>query len=77
MNTIIIWNKATWYSKLIAGILFVLLPILGFYLGVQYEKKITKLEFEIYLQRQKQLLSPAYWKYIGITETGEPTVLQE
>jgi len=30
------WNKVTWYSKLIALILFILFPIIGFYFGIQY-----------------------------------------
>jgi hypothetical protein len=30
------WNKVTWYSKTVALILFVALPFVGFYLGVQY-----------------------------------------
>ncbi|HEY5220600.1 MAG TPA: hypothetical protein VIJ29_00405 [Candidatus Paceibacterota bacterium] len=32
------WNKVTWYSKLIALALFVALPFIGFYYGVQYGK---------------------------------------
>src|ERR1044072_2461483 len=31
------WNKVTWYSKLLALILFVALPFTGFYLGIKYE----------------------------------------
>ena len=34
------WNKVTWYSKLIAGIVFVALPFIGFYYGAQYGKVI-------------------------------------
>jgi len=30
------WNKATWYSKILALVLFVALPFVGFYFGVQY-----------------------------------------
>jgi hypothetical protein len=30
------WNKVTWYSKALALIVFVVLPFVGFYLGVQY-----------------------------------------
>jgi len=33
------WNKVTWYSKLGAIILFILVvPILTFYIGTQYER---------------------------------------
>lgn len=34
------WNKVTWYSKAIAGVLFVVLPFVGFYLGIQYGKMV-------------------------------------
>lgn len=39
------FNKATWYSKLLAIIItFGLLPILSFYIGIQYEKfQISKI----------------------------------
>jgi hypothetical protein len=30
------WNKVTWYSKTLALVLFVVLPFIGFYLGIQY-----------------------------------------
>ncbi|MEK7187385.1 MAG: hypothetical protein AAB691_00885 [Patescibacteria group bacterium] len=32
------WNKVTWYSKLIALVLFVALPLAGFYLGMMYQE---------------------------------------
>jgi hypothetical protein len=35
------WNKVTWYSKLIALVLFVALPFIGFYYGTQYGKTIA------------------------------------
>src|SRR3989344_2020874 len=35
------WTKVTWYSKLLALILFVLLPLTGFYLGIWYQKAIS------------------------------------
>lgn len=34
------WNKVTWYSKLIALVLFVALPFIGFYYGTQYGKTL-------------------------------------
>lgn len=30
------WNKVTWYSKLVALALFVALPFIGFWFGIQY-----------------------------------------
>lgn len=38
------WNKVTWYSKLLALALLVLLPFIGFYFGVQYEKNISSIK---------------------------------
>jgi hypothetical protein len=35
------WNKVTWYSKLLAMVIFVALPFIGFYYGAQYGKIIT------------------------------------
>lgn len=32
------WNKVTWYSKLLAVILFVAVFFLGFYLGAEFGK---------------------------------------
>lgn len=34
----IVWNKVTWYSKLLALALFVALPFIGFYYGAEYGK---------------------------------------
>ena len=34
------WNKVTWYSKIVALALFVALPFIGFYYGIQYGKFI-------------------------------------
>lgn len=32
------YNEVTWYSKLVAGILFIIVPILAFCLGIEYQK---------------------------------------
>jgi hypothetical protein len=38
------WNKVTWYSRLLALILFLLvIPVLTFYIGTQYEKTVIVL----------------------------------
>jgi hypothetical protein len=34
------WNKVTWYSKLIAAAIFVILPFVGLYYGIQYGENI-------------------------------------
>jgi len=35
-------NKVTWYSKLLALILFITLPFIGFYIGIQYQKTLSQ-----------------------------------
>jgi len=35
------FNQVTWYSKLLASILFIALPFLGFYVGMKYERAIV------------------------------------
>lgn len=32
------FNQVTWYSKLLALVIFITLPFVGFWLGVQYQK---------------------------------------
>jgi hypothetical protein len=39
----IAWNKVTWYSKVIALVLFVAFPFIGFCLGMQYGETIAQL----------------------------------
>lgn len=34
----IVWNKVTWYSKLAAVVVFLLVLILGIYIGRQYQQ---------------------------------------
>ena len=34
------WNKVTWYSKILALILFIALPIFAFCLGMKYERAL-------------------------------------
>ena len=35
------YNRVTWYSKVIAMILFIALPFIGFYLGMKYQEQIN------------------------------------
>lgn len=37
----IVYNKVTWYSKLLALIIFIAMPFIGFYLGVKYQEMKT------------------------------------
>ena len=38
------WNEVTWYSKIIALAMFIIFPIIAFYLGIQYEKSANPKE---------------------------------
>jgi len=35
MRKKIVWNQVTWYSKILAAVIFVALPLLAFYYGIQ------------------------------------------
>ena len=35
------FNQVTWYSKLLALILFIALPFIGFYAGMKYQQAVT------------------------------------
>ena len=51
------YNKVTWYSKLLALILFVALPFIGFWLGVQYvEQRAEILKWKDFAREQKEEL---------------------
>ncbi len=41
------WREVTWYSRLIAAMLFVLLPFLGFWLGVRYARSLGPLAMQV------------------------------
>jgi hypothetical protein len=50
----IVWNKVTWYSKLLAALFFIfVMPVLAFYIGNEYGS--TKQELK---QDQSAVLSP-------------------
>ena len=34
-------NSVTWYSKLMAAVLFIILPFVGFYVGVKYQEAVS------------------------------------
>lgn len=48
------WNKVTWYSKVIAVILFVLVYIVGFWLGTEYQSAATDI---VSLQNESQKIA--------------------
>lgn len=35
------YNRVTWYSKVIAMVLFIALPFIGFYLGMKYQEGVN------------------------------------
>ena len=41
-------NSVTPVSRIVALILFIMLPFLGFYLGVQYQKGVSQSEYVQY-----------------------------
>jgi hypothetical protein len=41
------WRQVTWYSRLIAAVLFVLLPFIGFWLGMRYARSLGPLAGEV------------------------------
>lgn len=48
------WNKVTWYSKVIAVILFVLVYVVGFWLGTEYQIASSEI---ISLQTERQVIA--------------------
>jgi hypothetical protein len=52
------WNKVTWYSKLLAMILFTALPFLGFYFGFLYGKGSAGVEIIAVKEPQAGATSP-------------------
>lgn len=47
------WNTVTPLSKTIALVLFILLPFLGFYLGMEYQKAIDRPYIKEYLMKKR------------------------
>ncbi len=46
------WRKITWYSKAATFVFFIVLPFVGFYLGVEYQKFAAVPAFEFGGDRQ-------------------------
>ena len=44
-------NQVTWYSKLLALILFIALPFIGFWLGMEYQKQVGPPTTDIVYQK--------------------------
>lgn len=61
---IIEWRKITWYSKAATFVLFIVLPFVAFYTGMQYQKLIAVPEFE--LSWDRQIMSRGTFVFGGI-----------
>lgn len=61
------WTTVTPLSKFLAMALFIALPFVGFYLGVQYQKNITPAYPSTqYIPEQKPALEPAHVQSVTI-----------
>jgi len=55
------WNKVTWYSKLLAVILFLVVLALGFYIGALYEMvKVQNDALSTSIQNTSQIVSATF-----------------
>ena len=72
----IVWNKVTWYSKLLAAIFFIfVVPILTFYIGKEYER--TRLAVEAYadvpyVQTETDSVLPITVEQSDIIQSSKP-----
>lgn len=70
------WNKVTWYSKVIAVLLFVLVYMVGFWLGTEYQSTANEL---VGLQESRQLIAQEVGKHqasrvLGVTDESKLAV---
>ena len=69
----ITWNKVTWYSKLVALILFVALPFIGFWLGAKYGETVAPL-YQASIPTSSSTTSsgePAYYSNVAEWQTDQ------
>lgn len=67
----IVWNKVTWYSKMIAAAIFVILPFVGFYYGIQYGEGIELANQAV--QASPGTPSSPYYSNVGEWQTAQST----
>jgi len=60
------WNNVTWYSRLIALILFIALPFAGFYLGMKYQEAVNPSTTKIATNSANKNPSPGTLNVIDI-----------
>jgi hypothetical protein len=68
------FHKVTWYSKVLAGVFFIALPFLGFYLGVQYGKlEMAAATPASLLLAQSANIPPEYYENVAEWQTDQRT----
>ncbi len=65
------WNKVTWYSKVIALILFVALPFIGFYYGVGYGIALQESRDILALAQQNVTTSVSYYENVAAWQVSD------
>ncbi|MGC9599088.1 MAG: hypothetical protein ABSE18_01760 [Minisyncoccia bacterium] len=66
------WNKVTWYSKIIAIVLFVALPFIGFYYGIRYGMILQGTRDSAALTRQNATTSvTSYYENVSAWQVGD------
>lgn len=70
------WNKVTWYSKVIAVLLFVVVYVIGFWLGTEYQSTADDL---VSLQESRQQIAQEVGKrqasrVLGVTDDNRLAV---
>ncbi len=67
------WNKVTWYSKIIALILFVALPFIGFCYGIRYGMILQGSRDIAALTRENAATSVNYYENVSAWQIGNRT----
>lgn len=72
------WNTITWYSRLAAIVFFVgILPVLNFYIGVQYQQTTAALERSAEAQLDMHICPTLPLKSMSVYGTSTPVTTQE
>jgi hypothetical protein len=73
------WNTITWYSRLAAIVFFVgILPVLNFYIGVQYQQTTAALERSAEAQLDIQMCpTPPQIKAQSVSPIDQTDTVQE
>lgn len=64
------WNKVTWYSKIVALLLFVALPFIGFWYGIGYGEALQAVRDMAVSQAEQGMASGAdYYSNVAVWQT--------